>query len=73
MSSICDARLKAMSKIAGYLKFNENDSGIIFEHDICWIVEPGEVTEDPSSVQITLHKFLCDYLLQQSRLIKTGE
>lgn len=41
--------------------------------DICWIVEPGEVTEDPSSVQITLHKFLCDYLLQQSRLIKTGE
>ena len=32
MSSVCDARLKAMPKIAGYLKFNENDCGIIFEH-----------------------------------------
>ena len=41
--------------------------------DIGWVIEPGEVTEDPSSVQITLHKFLSDYLLQQSRLIKTGE
>ena len=32
MSSICYARLKAISKIAGYLNFNENDSGVIFEH-----------------------------------------